>query len=112
MADPLKSNFECPECGAKYKQVRIRKPPEVHDRAVVCGHCTKPLAPREGEFLLLYRIVGRLKNPKEFRSPFGRECRPVASYIRGIETKEAAQLGRYDYRSRVATVMPRIAVPS
>ena len=63
MAGPLKANFECPECGAKYKTVQIPKVAEVP--AVSCGCCRTPLPPEEGKVLLQYRLVGRPKKPKQ-----------------------------------------------
>ena len=49
MSKSQPSNFECPACGARYRLVRVKKPPEVQDRPVVCISCKKPLSSREGD---------------------------------------------------------------
>jgi hypothetical protein len=54
MAARLPDNFQCPECRTEYRVVRIRKPPEPHDRPAFCVCCTRPLQPRDGDFFLKY----------------------------------------------------------
>jgi hypothetical protein len=80
MPDPQISNFACPECGAKYKRVRIRPPYGGHAssgilpvcefgeeqiRAIPCLVCMKPLPPRDGAVLLKYLLVERPKKRVE-----------------------------------------------
>ena len=54
MAARLPHNFQCPTCRTEYRVVRIRKPPEPHDRRAFCVCCTRPLQPRDGDFFLKY----------------------------------------------------------
>jgi hypothetical protein len=76
MPDPQISNFICPQCGARYKRVRIGTPHGVHassgvlpvcdfgeeqDRPMLCLVCMTPLPLRDGTFLLKYLLVERPK---------------------------------------------------
>ncbi len=50
--------FECPNCAAKYKLVRVEAPREpTTDRAITCLSCGGPLNGREGPFVLKYFLV-------------------------------------------------------
>ena len=52
--------FDCYNCGAKYKLVRVEAPPEpTTDRQIVCLSCGGPLNGREGAFLLKYFLIER-----------------------------------------------------
>jgi hypothetical protein len=52
--------FECPNCAAKYKVVRVEAPSEpTTDREIVCLSCGGPLYDREDKFLLKYFLVER-----------------------------------------------------
>ncbi len=74
MAEPQISNFICPQCGAKYKCVRVRTPSSIlpvcefgeeHDRAMACLVCMKPLPPMDGTVPLKYLLVERPKKRAE-----------------------------------------------
>jgi predicted Zn finger-like uncharacterized protein len=45
--------FQCPNCEAQYKVVRVEAPP-THDNPVLCLGCGGPLQNREGKFALKY----------------------------------------------------------
>jgi predicted RNA-binding Zn-ribbon protein involved in translation (DUF1610 family) len=45
--------FQCPNCEAQYKVVRIEAP-SADDDALLCLSCDAPLPDREGEFALKY----------------------------------------------------------
>lgn len=77
MPGPQISNFICPQCGAKYKRVRVHTPSgilpvcefgEEHDRAMACLVCMKPLPPMDGPVPLKYLLVER---PKKRAEQFG-----------------------------------------
>jgi len=55
------TGFQCPNCDARYKVVRIEAAP-THDRQIVCVGCGRPLLGRQGKFVLKY-----------FRTEGGRE---------------------------------------
>ncbi len=50
--------FDCPDCGAQYKLVRVEADAE-QDRQITCCRCGAPLNGREGAFALKYFLVGR-----------------------------------------------------
>ena len=50
MAD---AEFQCPNCSAQYKVVRVEAPP-THDHQILCLSCGAPLHGREGKFALKY----------------------------------------------------------
>jgi len=47
------TKFNCPNCEAEYKLVRVEAPP-THDLQLVCLRCGGPLRNREGKFALKY----------------------------------------------------------
>ncbi len=51
------SRFDCPNCGAQYKLVRVETGSAPPDRQLVCRHCGGPLQGREGKFILKYLLV-------------------------------------------------------
>ena len=53
------SNFACPQCGARYKLVRVPKGAETHDQRLTCLHCTEPLDPGRDGFVLKYILTQR-----------------------------------------------------
>jgi predicted RNA-binding Zn-ribbon protein involved in translation (DUF1610 family) len=52
MADTTR--FQCPNCEAEYKVVRVEAPPMPEDRQLTCLSCGGPLHNREGKFALKY----------------------------------------------------------
>ena len=59
MAKPDVSRFECPNCGAKYKLVRVEGDPQTLDRQIACRSCGAPLTGREGALALKYFLEDR-----------------------------------------------------
>jgi hypothetical protein len=51
--------FTRPNCGARYKLVRVEAEPAGTDRQIVCRSCGAPLVGREAHFVLKYFLVGR-----------------------------------------------------
>ncbi len=58
MLEPAEARFNCANCGAQYKVVRVESP-ATEDREVACLTCAAPLEAREGKFALKYFRVGR-----------------------------------------------------
>jgi hypothetical protein len=60
MSDSLSILFDCPNCAAKYKIVRVEAPSELAaDCEIRCVCCGASLRGREGGFLLKYFLVER-----------------------------------------------------
>jgi hypothetical protein len=59
--------FECPNCGAQYKLVRIETNEISPDKQLSCRKCGGPLQGREGRVILKYFLVDRRR-----RGPLGR----------------------------------------
>jgi len=53
----IAASFQCPDCQAQYKVVRVEASP-THDRPLVCLSCGGPLHNREGKFALKYFRTG------------------------------------------------------
>jgi hypothetical protein len=64
------SNFQCPNCHAEYKVVRVEAPP-THDQPLLCLSCGGPLNNREGKFALKYFRVddGPAQSSRNNRKP-------------------------------------------
>jgi predicted RNA-binding Zn-ribbon protein involved in translation (DUF1610 family) len=62
--------FECPNCGAQYKLVRVETDRALPNEELPCRNCGEPLNGREGKFVLKYFLVG---NPR--RRVLGRRTR-------------------------------------
>ena len=57
--------FDCSNCGAKYKLVRVEAPAgPTTDREITCISCGGPLHGREGKFLLKYFLIERPRPPR------------------------------------------------
>ena len=59
MNDEATSGTVHPNCGARYKLVRVEAEPAGTDRQIVCRSCGAPFVGREGHFVLKYFLVGR-----------------------------------------------------
>jgi hypothetical protein len=59
VAKPDVSRFECPNCGAKYKLVRVEADPKIINRQITCRSCGAPFHGREGTLALKYFMVDR-----------------------------------------------------
>jgi len=46
--------FNCPNCKASYKLVRVKAPPVINENQLTCLSCGGPLTAREGGFVLKY----------------------------------------------------------
>ncbi|HLH94739.1 MAG TPA: hypothetical protein VKW08_06435 [Xanthobacteraceae bacterium] len=55
MADVTR--FECPQCKAGYKVVRVEAPPASVEQDIVCVRCGAPLQARDGNFVLKYFLM-------------------------------------------------------
>ena len=56
------TQFECPNCAAKYEFVRVEAPRvPTTDREITCVSCGGPMNGREGKFILKYFLVERPK---------------------------------------------------
>ena len=62
--------FECPNCGAQYKLVRLETETALADHKITCRKCGGPLAGTEGRFILKYFLVGRSR--RKARDPRAR----------------------------------------
>src|SRR5262249_44732209 len=62
------SEFECPQCQARYKIVRVDAGLQTINRPVYCKVCRRPFTSREGEDILKYFLTDRPKTG----SPRGR----------------------------------------
>jgi hypothetical protein len=49
--------FNCPNCDALYKLVRMDAPPSSKEREITCRRCGAPLRGREGAFILKFFLV-------------------------------------------------------
>src|SRR5262249_16434076 len=68
LAMPHSTQFECPNCAAKYEVVRVEAPPgPTTDREITCLSCGGPLNGRQGPFLLKYFLVERPKRRASWR---------------------------------------------
>jgi predicted Zn finger-like uncharacterized protein len=65
MDKPHSEPFECPNCAAQYKVVRIEAVP-ANDREITCRNCGGPLHGRHEGFFLKYFLV---KRPGERKQP-------------------------------------------
>lgn len=57
MATPSASQFDCPNCGARYKVVRMEADKIDVEREIVCRRCGDPLEGRQGRYILKYFLV-------------------------------------------------------
>jgi predicted RNA-binding Zn-ribbon protein involved in translation (DUF1610 family) len=60
------TEFNCPQCGALYKLIRVEAPPSSDERGIMCRNCGAPLQGREGRYILKYFMVNR---PKQVAAP-------------------------------------------
>jgi predicted Zn finger-like uncharacterized protein len=52
MADDRSANFICPDCGAHYKVVRMKKESGSTDRLLRCKVCNRSIPSTDGEQIL------------------------------------------------------------
>jgi len=52
-------DFTCPQCESRYRLVRAKAGPGTSDQPVHCVVCGHALAPRDGEYVLKYFLIGR-----------------------------------------------------
>jgi predicted RNA-binding Zn-ribbon protein involved in translation (DUF1610 family) len=64
------TQFECPNCGTRYKLVRVETDEVLPDQQLTCLKCGGPLHGREGKFMLKYFLVDR-----PGRKPLGQRVR-------------------------------------
>jgi len=63
MATQSATSFDCPNCGARYKLVRVESDKVDLDGQIVCRRCGAPLQGREGKYILKYFLVGERRLP-------------------------------------------------
>ena len=49
--------FDCPNCGAQYKLVRVETDTALPDEQLACCKCDGTLRGRQGKFILKFRMV-------------------------------------------------------
>ena len=65
-------SFTCPNCGAKYRLVKVEAPiSAVPDCEVPCRSCGSALHGRDGDFFLKYFLVERSKDRQTTRAGGG-----------------------------------------
>jgi hypothetical protein len=64
------TSFQCPNCDAQYKVVRVEAPPNINEE-LVCLTCGSPLRNREDNFVLKYFRTER-GAPREVRASSAR----------------------------------------
>ena len=65
MAAPEGTNFNCPQCGARYTVIRVEMPSTADEAEIECVNCDAPFEARAGGFTFKYFLVG----PKLQRTP-------------------------------------------
>jgi predicted Zn finger-like uncharacterized protein len=61
MAEPEETRFtrfNCPNCSAQYKVVKVEAPALANVEEVTCVNCGAALQARDGKFVLKYFLVG------------------------------------------------------
>jgi predicted Zn finger-like uncharacterized protein len=58
MAEPEETRFNCPNCNAQYKVVKIEAPALASAEDVTCVSCGTALQARDGKLALKYFLVG------------------------------------------------------
>jgi predicted Zn finger-like uncharacterized protein len=58
MAEPEETRFNCPNCSAQYKVVKVEAPALANVEEVTCLNCGAALQARDGKFVLKYFLVG------------------------------------------------------
>src|SRR5215510_16421104 len=53
--------FECPQCQARYKIVRVKAGPQTVNWPVQCKVCTRPFVSKDGDDILKYFLIDRPK---------------------------------------------------
>ena len=77
--------FTCLNCKALYQFVKVDAGPETVDRALRCVVCGTPLASREGEFVLKYFLLRKLRGSEltisiKYRMPENDQSRRIHSF--------------------------------
>jgi predicted Zn finger-like uncharacterized protein len=70
------TEFNCPNCNALYKVVRMEAKSTAGDREITCRSCGAPLQGREGDFILKYFLVKPPPDRKQQRFRATRHVRP------------------------------------
>jgi DNA-directed RNA polymerase subunit RPC12/RpoP len=56
---PPVTHYECPNCQAQYRLVRVEAAPDTPYREITCRSCGAPLPAREGRYVLKYFLKDR-----------------------------------------------------
>jgi predicted Zn finger-like uncharacterized protein len=65
MAAPQGTNFNCPQCGARYTVIQVEALPVADGAEIECVNCDEPFEVHAGRFAFKYFLVG----PKLQRIP-------------------------------------------
>ena len=72
--------FDCSNCGANYKLVRVEAPAgPTTDRQIECLSCGGPLHGREGRFLLKYFLIERPGHRLQAQALRREHCRVIVT---------------------------------
>jgi len=69
MTEQRSTSFNCQNCDAEYRLVRLEADRETVDRELACIACGAPLNGREGRFLLKYLLVDRRSKKRRALQP-------------------------------------------
>ena len=69
MIEQRSTSFNCQNCDAEYRLVRLEADRETVDRELACIACGAPLNGREGRFLLKYLLVDRRSKKRRALQP-------------------------------------------
>ena len=61
LAKPETMRFDCPNCGANYKVIRVEADSQSDNRQITCRKCGAPLQGRQGDIVLKYFLVNQPK---------------------------------------------------
>jgi predicted RNA-binding Zn-ribbon protein involved in translation (DUF1610 family) len=67
MAESATSSFNCPNCKALYRVVKVLPGPETVDRELTCRSCGAPLPARDGGLILKYFMLRKAADRQAWR---------------------------------------------
>jgi predicted Zn finger-like uncharacterized protein len=67
MAESATSSFNCPNCKALYRVVKVQPGPETVDRELTCRSCGAPLPARDGGLILKYFMLRKAAHRQAWR---------------------------------------------
>jgi hypothetical protein len=70
------NSFTCPNCRALYHVVKAEAGPETDSREIVCRACGRPLAGRDGGFVLKYFLLRKADRTRMSRDGLSKDGIP------------------------------------